>query len=158
MYPPGRVIFIRPLKQLVGRRHRAGPRRLEKGWDAVWVTPKELIAEGILISGKVRSLPPHACILLLLRAVEGLDAVWVTPKELIAEGILISGKVRTPPCTHAPPRDLLLTVEGWDIVWVMPKELILEGIPHSRKVFPLCVFCTVCPATLSVSSTCSARV
>ena len=38
MYPPGRVIFIRPLKQLVGRRHRAGPRRLEKGWDAVWVT------------------------------------------------------------------------------------------------------------------------
>ncbi len=53
MYPPGRVIFIRPLKQLVGQRHRAGPRRLEKGWDAVWVTPKELIAEGILISGKV---------------------------------------------------------------------------------------------------------
>lgn len=53
MYPPGRIIFIRPLKQLVGRRQRAGPRRLEKGWDAVWVTPKELIAEGILISGKV---------------------------------------------------------------------------------------------------------
>ena len=42
-----------------GRRHRAGPRRLEKGWDAVWVTPKELIAEGILISGKVRG--PAAC-------------------------------------------------------------------------------------------------
>ena len=61
MYPPGRVIFIRPLKQLVGRRHRAGPRRLEKGWDAVWVTPKELIAEGILISGKVRAPPLHAC-------------------------------------------------------------------------------------------------
>ncbi len=54
MYPPGRVIFIRPLKQLVGQRHRGGPRRLEKGWDAVWVTPKELIAEGILISGKVQ--------------------------------------------------------------------------------------------------------
>ncbi len=53
MYPPGRVLFIRPLKHLVGKRHRAGPRRLEKGWDAVWVTPKELIAEGILISGKV---------------------------------------------------------------------------------------------------------
>ena len=56
MYPPGRVIFIRPLKQLVGQRHRGGPRRLEKGWDAVWVTPKELIAEGILISGKVRKV------------------------------------------------------------------------------------------------------
>ena len=63
MFPPGRVIFIRPLKQLVGRRHRAGPRRLEKGWDAVWVTPKELIAEGILISGKVRVPIAWLCLL-----------------------------------------------------------------------------------------------
>ena len=63
MYPPGRIIFIRPLKQLVGRRQRAGPRRLEKGWDAVWVTPKELIAEGILISGKVM-LHNHGSILI----------------------------------------------------------------------------------------------
>jgi hypothetical protein len=52
MYPPGRVMFIRPLKTLVGRR---GPgRRSERGWDTVWVTPQELIAEGILISGKAR--------------------------------------------------------------------------------------------------------
>lgn len=54
MYPPGRIIFVRPLKTLVGRRHRGGPRRLQKGWDCVWITPKELIAEGILISGRVR--------------------------------------------------------------------------------------------------------
>ena len=53
MYPPGRVIFVWPLKTLVGRR---GPRRCtEKGWDTVWVTPQELIAEGILISGKARA-------------------------------------------------------------------------------------------------------
>ena len=52
MYPPGRIIFVRPLKTLVGRRGHG--RRLEKGWDTVWVTPQELIAEGILISGKVR--------------------------------------------------------------------------------------------------------
>ena len=58
MYPPGRVIFIRPLKHLVGRRHKPSTRHLEKGWDAVWVTPKELIAEGILISGKVKALAP----------------------------------------------------------------------------------------------------
>ena len=70
MYPPGRVIFIRPLKQLVGRRHRAGPRRLEKGWDAVWVTPKELIAEGILISGKVRA--PAACMHACMHLICGL--------------------------------------------------------------------------------------
>ena len=103
MYPPGRVIFIRPLKQLVGRRHRAGPRRLEKGWDAVWVTPKELIAEGILISGKVPSLPTHACASMrFLRAVVGWDMVLVTFKVLIAEGILICGQVRAPAaCMHA---------------------------------------------------------
>lgn len=58
MFPPGRVIFVRPLKTLVGRRHRAGPKRFEKGWDAVWITPQELIAEGILISGRVRCLSP----------------------------------------------------------------------------------------------------
>ncbi|BDA43045.1 probable Sn1-specific diacylglycerol lipase alpha [Coccomyxa sp. Obi] len=53
MFPPGRVIFVRPLKTLVGRRHRAGPKRFQKGWDAVWITPQELIAEGILISGRM---------------------------------------------------------------------------------------------------------
>jgi hypothetical protein len=117
MYPPGRVIFVRPLKTLVGRRRRRRPhlrshrrlasgkasanggdiesgrkkgnsyadeddferwpetgdetggdqsgaeggearegQRLVKGWDAVWVTPQEIIGEGILISGKVRPL------------------------------------------------------------------------------------------------------
>lgn len=63
MYPPGRIIFVRPLKTLVGRRNRGVPRRLIKGWDTVWVTPKELIAEGILISGKV---PPYLHIRMLL--------------------------------------------------------------------------------------------
>lgn len=53
MFPPGRVIFVRPLKTLVGRRHHGAPKRFEKGWDAVWITPQELIAEGILISGRV---------------------------------------------------------------------------------------------------------
>lgn len=54
MFPPGRVIFVRPLKTLVGRRGgERGPKRLVKGWDSVWISPEELIAEGILISGKV---------------------------------------------------------------------------------------------------------
>ena len=55
MYPPGRIIFLRRLKTLVGRRGAGRPKRHEKGWDSVWVTPEELIAEGILISGKARA-------------------------------------------------------------------------------------------------------
>lgn len=53
MYPPGRVIFLRPLKVL---KKRGPARRMEKRWDAVWVTPEQLMAEGILISKKAR--PP----------------------------------------------------------------------------------------------------
>ena len=68
MYPPGRIIFVRPLKTLVGRRGHG--RRLEKGWDTVWVTPQELIAEGILISGKVG---------LCIRA--SLSAIWRPYKQ-----------------------------------------------------------------------------
>lgn len=51
MYPPGRVIFMRPLK--VPKR-RGPTRKIEKRWDAVWVTPEQLMSEGILISKKAR--------------------------------------------------------------------------------------------------------
>ena len=52
MYPPGRVVFLRPIKVL----KRRGPgRKLEKRWDAVWVTPEQLMSEGILISKKARA-------------------------------------------------------------------------------------------------------
>lgn len=39
-YPPGKVIFLRPLKS----------QNAEKQWDAVYVAPEDLIAEGILVS------------------------------------------------------------------------------------------------------------
>jgi hypothetical protein len=52
MFPPGRVIFVRPLKVLSGK-HGPG-RKLEKRWDCVWVTPEQLMSEGILISKKAR--------------------------------------------------------------------------------------------------------
>ncbi|KAK9821582.1 hypothetical protein WJX81_008445 [Elliptochloris bilobata] len=50
MYPPGRVVFLRPLKM---PKKRGPVRRIEKRWDAVWVTPEQLMAEGILISKKM---------------------------------------------------------------------------------------------------------
>lgn len=39
-YPPGKIIFLRPLK----------PRNAEKEWDAVYIAPEDLIAEGLLVS------------------------------------------------------------------------------------------------------------
>ena len=51
MYPPGRVMFLRPLK--VAR--KGGLRRVTKLWDAVWVAPSEVVDEGILVSGRVRN-------------------------------------------------------------------------------------------------------
>ncbi|KAK9829311.1 hypothetical protein WJX72_005111 [[Myrmecia] bisecta] len=54
MFPPGRIIFQRPIKTIGRKRRRMVPhRRMEKQWDAVWVTPREIIGEGILISKKM---------------------------------------------------------------------------------------------------------
>ncbi|KAK9811146.1 hypothetical protein WJX73_006499 [Symbiochloris irregularis] len=49
MFPPGRVIFVRPIKQVDEHGRKKG-RRL---WDTVWVQPTELIAEGILVSPRM---------------------------------------------------------------------------------------------------------
>ena len=51
MYPPGKVIFMRPLKVL--KRGREGGDSYRKKWDAVWVSPREVIGEGILVSKRV---------------------------------------------------------------------------------------------------------
>ena len=51
MYPPGRVIFMRPFKVL--KRDREGADSYRKKWDAVWVSPREVIGEGILVSKRV---------------------------------------------------------------------------------------------------------
>lgn len=51
MFPPGRVIFVRPIKQVDEHGRKKGRRQ----WDTVWVQPTELIAEGILVSPRVRS-------------------------------------------------------------------------------------------------------
>ena len=51
MFPPGRVVFVRPIKQVNPR----GRKRERKQWDTVWVQPTEIIAEGILISPRVRT-------------------------------------------------------------------------------------------------------
>ena len=51
MFPPGRIIFVRPLKQYDGEGKKVG-----QEWDTVWITPEEVIGEGILISPKVDTL------------------------------------------------------------------------------------------------------
>ena len=52
MYPPGRIIFLRPIK-VRKKRKSGGEGRLEKKWDAVWVSPREVVGEGILVSKRV---------------------------------------------------------------------------------------------------------
>lgn len=49
MFPPGRIVFVRPIKQLDEHGRKAGP----KQWDTVWIEPTEIIGEGILISPRV---------------------------------------------------------------------------------------------------------
>ncbi len=53
MYPPGRIIFLRPIK--VRKRRKSGEEghKIEKRWDAVWVSPREVVGEGILVSKRV---------------------------------------------------------------------------------------------------------
>ena len=51
MFPPGRVMFFRPIKLLERSEKEEG---VKQQWDCIWVTPQELIQEGILVSKKVR--------------------------------------------------------------------------------------------------------
>lgn len=48
-YPPGKVIFLRPIKTCRGVKH----------WDAVYIAPEDLVAEGILVSPTM--LKDHLC-------------------------------------------------------------------------------------------------
>ena len=57
MYPPGRIIFLRPIKVRTKRKH-GGEGKLVKRWDAVWVSPREVVGEGILVSKRVSHTIP----------------------------------------------------------------------------------------------------
>ena len=57
MYPPGRVIFLRPIKVLDRSERQGEDRGVKTVWDAVWTTPQEIIGEGILVSPKVGTDP-----------------------------------------------------------------------------------------------------
>lgn len=55
MYPPGRIIFLRPIK-IAKRKHGEDgevTKKIIKRWDAVWVSPREVVGEGILVSKRV---------------------------------------------------------------------------------------------------------
>ena len=63
MYPPGRVMFLRPIKlqEEMDEEEGGGGKRLRQAWDAVWITPQELMMEGILVSKKVAPPPFWWC-------------------------------------------------------------------------------------------------
>lgn len=63
MYPPGRIVFVRPIKS-----------RREKHWDAVWISPEDLIDEGILLSPNM--LTDHLC----STAWHALHSAWEASK------------------------------------------------------------------------------
>ena len=63
MYPPGRIIFLRPIKVVKRKRDEQSgeiSKKLVKRWDAVWVSPREVVGEGILVSKRVR--PGTCCV------------------------------------------------------------------------------------------------
>lgn len=53
MYPPGRIIFLRPIKVRKKRKSGEEGHKIEKRWDAVWVSPREVVGEGILVSKRM---------------------------------------------------------------------------------------------------------
>lgn len=53
MFPPGRVIFLRPIKLLDPTERGEKERGVKQEWDAIYTTPQEVIGEGILVSKKV---------------------------------------------------------------------------------------------------------
>jgi hypothetical protein len=57
MFPPGRIIFLRPIKLLDPKQGKK-ERGVKHEWDAVWTTPQELVGEGILVSKKAIFSPP----------------------------------------------------------------------------------------------------
>lgn len=65
MYPPGRIIFLRPIKT-----------RVVKEWDAVWIQPEDIIAEGLLVSPHM--LRDHLC----STAYEALTAAAARMKDM----------------------------------------------------------------------------
>lgn len=85
MFPPGRIMFLRPIKVFDRQRGR-NERQIKSQWDCIWVTPQELIQEGILISKKVKPLSsrdqmPLSLIgpelLLLLQGLQTSSCLWL---------------------------------------------------------------------------------
>ena len=62
MYPPGRIIFLRPIKVRKKRKSGEEGHKIEKRWDAVWVSPREVVGEGILVSKRVSCIGRSVCL------------------------------------------------------------------------------------------------
>jgi len=54
LYPPGRLVFLRPHHQ-----HKSNNKSSKRVWDAVWIAPEDIIAEGVLVSR--RMFKDHLC-------------------------------------------------------------------------------------------------
>jgi hypothetical protein len=79
MYPPGRVLFLRPIKT-----------RQAKEWDAVWVQPEDLIGGWVGVAGRGTPADDHTskCSTSHQRAPDFLPLHLVVRHA--AEGLLIS--------------------------------------------------------------------
>ena len=58
MFPAGKLIFLRPIKMKAEKHPTGKEPKIKQAWDAIWSTPEELIAEGILVSKKVPKMGP----------------------------------------------------------------------------------------------------
>lgn len=61
MLPPGRIVFLRSIK-VAKRKHgedgKQTSRKVVERWDAVWLSPREVVGEGILVSKRVSEQLP----------------------------------------------------------------------------------------------------
>lgn len=112
MYPPGKVIFMRPLKVL--KRGREGGDSYRKKWDAVWVSPREVIGEGILVSKRVNGGRG------LLGKGEGFSTTLVAAGER---------------CGSAPAR-LPFRLSGAQQPWWRPESMRLPSEPAPVTLAP----------------------
>ncbi|CAL8469007.1 g8548 [Coccomyxa elongata] len=71
MLPPGRMIFLRRLKRWENTKRQSGS--WDVTWDAVYITPEDILREGILISGKMLTDHRLNHVNEALKSAEGVD-------------------------------------------------------------------------------------
>lgn len=80
MYPPGRLLFLRPFKG----------HRVTKTWDAVWIDAATLMGEGILLAPSMmahhRTFTIREAFAEVLKPLEDAPATSIAPQESDSRG------------------------------------------------------------------------